>query len=170
MRLAIYLASRNVEEGTGGPFGAAVFETDSGKLISAGVNVVLSNNCSLAHAEAMALMLAQKSLGTHDFAASHIPPLELVSSAQPCIQCFGNLWWSGIKRLVIGASSSEVERITGFKEGPVPPDWKARLEQRVPCPVVVISGLMEEESCRILEDYVKRGGVVYNPGEYTYST
>ena len=37
MRLAIELSKLNVENETGGPFGAAVFEQDSGKLIAVGV-------------------------------------------------------------------------------------------------------------------------------------
>jgi hypothetical protein len=34
MRVAIDLARQNVEHGTGGPFGAAVFERESGRLVS----------------------------------------------------------------------------------------------------------------------------------------
>ena len=41
MRLAIRLADENLARGTGGPFGAAVFERDSGQLISVGVNSVV---------------------------------------------------------------------------------------------------------------------------------
>src|SRR5947207_4729259 len=43
----------------GGPFGAAVFETASGRLVAAGVNSVTRlQNCVL-HAEVVAIMLAQ---------------------------------------------------------------------------------------------------------------
>ena len=49
MGFAIELAKRNVEERTGGPFGAAVFEADGGKLVSVGVNLVEPSHCSLAH-------------------------------------------------------------------------------------------------------------------------
>jgi hypothetical protein len=48
MRLAIDLSRRNVEERTGGPFGAAVFEIGSGRPVAVGVNsVVRLNNCTL---------------------------------------------------------------------------------------------------------------------------
>ena len=60
MRFVLALTERNIREETGGPFGAAVFERDSGKLVSVGVNVVVWQNCAAAHAEMMALMLAQK--------------------------------------------------------------------------------------------------------------
>ena len=64
MRLAIRLASENVARGTGGPFGAAVIERDTGRVVSVGVNVVVPSGCSLAHAEAMALALAQQAAGS----------------------------------------------------------------------------------------------------------
>ena len=51
--LAIDLARRNVENNTGGPFGAAVFTLDW-QLVSVGVNRVIPQNCSVAHAEMMA--------------------------------------------------------------------------------------------------------------------
>jgi tRNA(Arg) A34 adenosine deaminase TadA len=89
MRLAIRLASENVARGTGGPFGAAVIERDSGRVVSVGVNVVVPSACSLAHAEAMALALAQRAAGSHDLAAPGLPAMELICSAQPCCQCFG---------------------------------------------------------------------------------
>ena len=42
MKLAIMLSQLNVEHKTGGPFGAAIFEQKSGRLISVGVNQVVS--------------------------------------------------------------------------------------------------------------------------------
>jgi tRNA(Arg) A34 adenosine deaminase TadA len=63
MRLAIAVARENVERGTGGPFGAAVFNS-AGHLISVGMNsVVRHNNCTL-HGEMVAFMMAQQRLGT----------------------------------------------------------------------------------------------------------
>ncbi|HXV20935.1 MAG TPA: hypothetical protein VD811_08115, partial [Desulfuromonadales bacterium] len=59
MGLAIDLARRNVSAGTGGPFGAAVFETENGRLLAVGVNLVVAARCSILHAEVVALMLAQ---------------------------------------------------------------------------------------------------------------
>jgi tRNA(Arg) A34 adenosine deaminase TadA len=75
-RLAIRRAAVNVARQTGGPFGAAVFERDTGRVISAEVNIVVPTGCSLAHAEAMALALAQRAGGTHDLAAAGLAPTE----------------------------------------------------------------------------------------------
>ena len=61
--LAIELSRLNVEAASGGPFGAVVFGPDD-RIISVGVNRVLPQNTSLAHAENMAYMLAQQRLQT----------------------------------------------------------------------------------------------------------
>src|SRR5947209_7124520 len=58
MRLAIRLSEENVLRGTGGPFGAGVFEESTGRVIAFGVNSVVRLQNSVLHAEIMALMLA----------------------------------------------------------------------------------------------------------------
>jgi tRNA(Arg) A34 adenosine deaminase TadA len=163
MALVIRLAARNVGSG-GGPFGAAVFEIETGKLIAPGVNLVVPLSCSLAHAESMAIVIAQQVCGTHDLGAASLPAMELVTSAQPCIQCFGNLWWSGLRRLVVGATKDDVESITGFAEGPLGADWRQRLEHRPPLrPISVIPDILRDEARRVLQRYRDSGGAIYNP-------
>ena len=63
MNVVVRFSRLNIENNTGGPFAAAVFERDTGKLIIIGVNRVVDSNCSSAHAEIMALSLAQKQIG-----------------------------------------------------------------------------------------------------------
>lgn len=163
MALAIRLSARNIAEG-GGPFGAAVFEIESGKLVAPGVNQVVPLHASVAHAEAIAIMVAQAVCETHDLGVSGLPPMELVSSAQPCIQCYGNLWWSGLRRLVVGARKEDVERITGFVEGPLTHDWADHLIHRAPLhPVDVIRDVLRDEACAVLRRYRDEGGTLYNP-------
>ncbi len=165
MALAVRLAARNVVTG-GGPFGAAIFEIERGRLIAPGVNRVVAEHCSLAHAEAMAIMVAQQVLGTFDLGRADLPPLELVTSAQPCIQCYGNLWWSGLQRVVIGARREDVEQLTGFHEGPLPDDWAGKLEHRPPLhPIAVARDVLREEARAVLRKYAQSDGPVYNPGE-----
>jgi tRNA(Arg) A34 adenosine deaminase TadA len=170
MAFVIHLAERNIDEG-GGPFGAAVFEIETGRLVAPGVNLVVPLKCSLAHAEAMAIMVAQQVCGSHDLGAPSLPPMELVTSAQPCIQCYGNLWWSGLRRVVIGAGKHDVERLTGFFEGPLPEDWSRQLEHRPPLdPIEVVSDVLRTEACRVLQRYRDAGGPIYNPSmEVSYA-
>jgi tRNA(Arg) A34 adenosine deaminase TadA len=168
MDLALRLAERNVDEGTGGPFGACVFESDSGKLWAPGVNLVVSSRCSVAHAEAVAIMIAQQRSGLHDLGTEGLPAMELITSAEPCVQCFGVLWWSGIRRLVTGATRGDVEGLLGFCEGPIPQDWIAVLSSRPPLPPVEVeTGCLRQEACRILRRYHESGGTIYNPGSAT---
>ena len=166
MEWVLSLARRNIKVQSGGPFAAAVFEKDSGRLVSAGVNRVVPSHTSIAHAETVALALAQQSLQSHDLAAPGLPAMELVASAQPCIQCFGNTWWSGVKGLLIGARAEDVEEIVGFHEGPLPEGWPDLLENRpAPLPSVSVSrDLLREEAREVLALYRDSGGFVYNAG------
>lgn len=165
MRLAIGLALENVNRGTGGPFGAVVCERDTGRVLSVGVNRVLDTACSLAHAEVLAVGLAQRALGSHDLSASGLPDLELACSAQPCCQCFGVVWWSGIRGLLVGARASDVESIAGFQEGPLPDHWDDRLRNRAPLPPVAVTlDLLRSEALMPLRVYRQSGRLVYNPG------
>jgi hypothetical protein len=50
MRIVNAFARKNFEAGTGGPFAAAVFETETGRLVSVGVNRVVEQVCTSAHA------------------------------------------------------------------------------------------------------------------------
>jgi len=164
MELAVRLAERNVAERTGGPFGAAVFEIEGGALAAVGVNRVVPLSCSVAHAEAMAIMLAQQTFQTYDLAASDLPPLRLVTSAQPCLQCFGMIWWSGVREVLIGATAEDVERLTGFSEGALPEEWVKRFANRVGFPAVrVTEGLLRERALEPLIEYRKRNGAIYSP-------
>ena len=166
MAFVIGLSRRNVLEETGGPFGAAIFERVSGRLVAPGVNVVVAGNTSVAHAEAMAFMLAQQAVESFDLGAGGLlASMELVASSQPCIQCYGMTWWSGVRSLVIGARAEAVE-ILGFAEGPLPEDWVEMLEHReAPLkPIEVRRDVFADEACRVLELYRDSGGFVYNAG------
>ena len=160
MRLAIALARMNVKRGTGGPFGAAVFELDTFRLLAPGVNRVIPESCSLAHAETMALMLAQKRSGSFDLAAPGLPACELAASAEPCAMCYGALPWSGIRRLAFGALGEDVAAI-GFDEGHKPADWIEALRKRG---IEVVPGLLRGEARAVLEAYRDAGGIIYNAG------
>ena len=60
MRAVIRFSRLNIEHDTGGPFAAGVFEEESGKLVSMGVNRVVPMSCSSAHAEVVALSWPRK--------------------------------------------------------------------------------------------------------------
>ena len=158
MRLAVDLSRANVDHG-GGPFGAAVVERATGRLLAAGVNRVLATNASIAHAEVMALSLAQQRLGSFDLGGGVGRDFELVTSAEPCVQCYGALFWSGVRSLVCGARSSDAEA-AGFDEGPKPADWADRLAARG---IAVTPDVLRDEAAQVIRDYAAAGGPIYNP-------
>ncbi|GAA0723817.1 nucleoside deaminase [Dokdonella soli] len=154
--LAIQLARRNVEHVTGGPFGAAIFD-DAGRLIAAGVNRVLPQRCSVAHAEVMAFMAAQARVGRarlNDDGARYI----LATSAQPCAMCYGASIWAGIDELLIGARSSDVMELSEFDEGPLPADWIGELEKRG---IAVRRDILRDEARDVFRLYAESGGARY---------
>ncbi len=159
MRFVLDLTERNIREKTGGPFGAAVFEQESGKLVSVGVNVVVKQNCSAAHAEMMALMLAQKKIGHYDLGDSRFMAHRLVTSGKMCAMCLGNVCWSGIKEVVSSAEPEDVEKITGFDEGPTPTNYNEQLKIRG---INLIPELLREQGKKVLQLYVNNNGHVYN--------
>lgn len=159
MRLAIALAAENGARGTGGPFGAAVFERASGRLVAVGVNRVEPSGQSHAHAELLALALAQRARGTWDLGAPGLPPHELVSSSEPCAMCFGAIPWSGVAALACGARAEDAEAI-GFDEGPKPARWAAALERRG---IAIARDVLREEARAALAAYAAGGGAIYGP-------
>ena len=160
MRFVLKLTLQNIEKTTGGPFGAAVFERESGQLVSVGVNVVLNQGCSAAHAEMMAIMLAQKELGTHDLGIADLPEFQLVTSGKMCAMCLGSVVWSGVREVLASAQPEDVENIVGFDEGPAPADYDQQLEKRG---ISIIPSFLRKEGCEVLQRYVDLEGVVYNP-------
>lgn len=154
--LAIRLARLNVQHGTGGPFGAAVFDA-AGQLVAAGVNRVEPLRSSLAHAEIVALVGAQQRLGRARINGDG-RLYTLAASAQPCCQCYGAIVWAGIDTLLIGARTADTESLAGFDEGPLPEDWVGELERRG---IRVVRDLRRAEACAVLADYAARGGSRY---------
>ncbi|MBW3551071.1 MAG: nucleoside deaminase [Proteobacteria bacterium] len=159
--LAIDLSRRNIEAHSGGPFGAVVFGAGD-RIIAIGVNRVRPQACSLAHAEAMAYMLAQQRTQRPRLNRTDddkpCGPITLASSAQPCCQCYGATMWAGIDRLLIGARSEDVEALTEFDEGPLPADWIGELEKRG---ITVVRDLHREQARAVLARYGELGGVPY---------
>lgn len=158
MRLAIEVARANVANETGGPFGAAIYTQDTGRLVAVGMNsVVRLNNCTL-HGEMVAFMMAQQRVGSFTLKAPGLPPHELFTSCEPCAMCLGATLWSGVRRIVCGAGRDDATRLN-FEEGPVFPQSYRYLEERG---VAVVRNLLRDEARAVLEEYRARGGKVYN--------
>ncbi len=154
MGLAIEVARRNVEHG-GGPFGAVIFEMETGRVVAPGANLVVPQGSSLLHAEMVAMMFAQAQVGSFTLSGGHY---ELVTSSEPCVQCLGAVYWAGLERMTCGALLADAE-VAGFDEGPRAENWKEQLLARG---ITVRDRVLATEARQVLLDYQARGGVVYN--------
>jgi tRNA(Arg) A34 adenosine deaminase TadA len=158
MRVAVELARQNVLRGSGGPFGAGVFEANGGRLIAAGVNSVTRLNNSVLHAETLSIMFAQARLGTYALGSAAEESYLLVTSCEPCAMCLGAALWSGVRGLVCGATKEDATAV-GFDEGPVFAESWVYLERRG---VRAARGVLRNEAVAVLELYRATGGAIYN--------
>jgi tRNA(Arg) A34 adenosine deaminase TadA len=158
MRLAIAVSRMNVEAGTGGPFGSAIFESETGKLVAVGMNsVVRLNNCIL-HGETFAFMMAQQVTGSFTLNSPGLPRHELHTSCEPCAMCLGATLWSGVRRVVYGATREDAT-VLNFEEGPVFPESYKYLEDRG---IEIVRQILRDEAKAVLELYRSKKGKIYN--------
>ena len=160
MEIAIEISKRNVLRKTGGPFGCAIFKISKDKkystLFSVGCNLVLlNNNCTL-HGEMVAIQLGQKKIQNYTF--NKDDKYELFTSCEPCAMCLGATLWSGVHRLVSGATKSDAENI-GFKEGPVFDESYSYLKDNG---IQITKNVLREKAKNILELYKNNEGEIYN--------
>ena len=158
MQLAIDISRENVERATGGPFGAAIFEVDSGRLVSVGMNsVVRLNNCTL-HGEMVAFMMAQQLVQSFTLNGPNLAAHELITSCEPCAMCLGATLWSGVRRVVYGAAREDASKLN-FEEGPVFPESYRYLEERG---LEITRNVLRSEARAVLELYRAKSGTIYN--------
>jgi tRNA(Arg) A34 adenosine deaminase TadA len=126
--------------------------------VAVGVNGVERLNNSLAHAEVLALMLAESRCGSYTLRVANGPGLALFTSCEPCAMCLGAALWSGLARLVCGAPR-EAPQALGFEEGPEFPESYRYLEERG---VEIVRGLLPGEAGDVLKLYQDRYQGIYN--------
>lgn len=160
MEVAISLSRQNVIAGSGGPFGALVVSARDGSVIALGVNRVEPAACSSAHAEIVALSLAQQRSGHWNLAEHPAAPLQLVTSCEPCAMCLGAIPWSGVASVLCGATKEDAES-AGFDEGDRPDGWVDKLRARG---IKVNLGIKRVEAAAVLDSYARSGRVIYGPG------
>ncbi|KAL7518003.1 hypothetical protein ACHAWX_002872 [Stephanocyclus meneghinianus] len=194
MSLAIHLSDRNITEGTGGPFGAAIFERHEDQLmgsyctlVSIGMNRVVTLGNSTLHGETVAIQLAQRRVGSYTLRLDkdggdgsdeglywdegnheHEVPsqpmskrqrrFELFTSCEPCAMCLGATLWSGVSRIVCGATKDDAQSI-GFDEGPVFEESYKHLEK---AGIDVTRNVLRADAAKVLQRYGCGCGPIYN--------
>lgn len=157
MALAVELSKQNVLRGSGGPFGSAIFDIPSGKLVSVGVNRVMPLHNSAAHGEMMAIMQAEHKLQSFSLSADGVKR-ELFTSCEPCAMCLGGTLWSGVKRLVCAATADDARAI-GFDEGPV---YSSSYDYLSNAGIEVVRKVHRDAANAVLQHYASAGGTIYN--------
>ncbi|MBK9254376.1 MAG: nucleoside deaminase [Saprospiraceae bacterium] len=105
---AIQLATKNVQSGKGGPFGAVIVK--DGVVIAKGVNQVTSSGDPTAHAEIVAIRNACASLNTFQ-----LDGCEIYSSCEPCPMCLGAIYWARPSKLYFANTKKDAAGI-GFDD------------------------------------------------------
>lgn len=100
MREAARLALENVEDLTGGPFGALIVK--DGEIVARGVNTVTRDLDPTAHAEVNAIREAARELGTFDLSGC-----VLYTSCEPCPMCLSAIYWARIERYFFGCTAED---------------------------------------------------------------
>jgi len=100
LRRAIALATANVVEGKGGPFGAVVVR--GGQIVGEGANTVTAVNDPTAHAEVNAIRAAARALGRFSLAGC-----ELYTSCEPCPMCLAAAYWARMDAIYFGAGAED---------------------------------------------------------------
>ena len=140
----------------GGPFGAVVYNGETGEIIAPGVNLVMPQACSLLHAGSRG---ADVRAGARaELHARQSQLRKLFANSEPCVQCLGACHWAGLSRLVCGASVAQAEAL-GFDEGPRATDWKEQLALRG---TPVLCDVQAAAAGAVLSSYAAAGGFRYN--------
>jgi tRNA(adenine34) deaminase len=87
------------------PFGALIVNTRTGKPLKKAVNAVSKQNDPSSHAELRTVRLACKKLNS-----ASLRGYTMYSTCEPCAMCMANLLWSGIDRVVFGATIADANR------------------------------------------------------------
>ena len=108
MQEAIRLAVANVENNTGGPFGAVVVK--DGVIVAASANTVTPDNDPTAHAEVNAIREACRKLNTYQLTGC-----EIYCSCEPCPMCLGAIYWARPVKVYYAATKNNAAE-AGFDD------------------------------------------------------
>jgi tRNA(Arg) A34 adenosine deaminase TadA len=108
LRRAIALATKNVIDGTGGPFAAVIVR--DGEVVAEAANSVTTTNDPTAHGEVNAIRAACKALGTFSLAGC-----EMYTSCEPCPMCLAAIYWARLEAIYFGCNQQEAAK-AGFDD------------------------------------------------------
>jgi len=117
------------------PVGCVIVHNN--EIISRSSNMVELLNDSTAHAELIAITSAQNNLNS-----KNLEKCTLYTTLEPCMMCFGAIYWSKIKTIVYGVP--DLKR--GFSNQIVNLDRDIK----------IIKGVLEAESKELIDSFFKK--------------
>ena len=117
------------------PVGCVIVNNND--IISRSSNMVELLNDSTAHADLIAITSAQNSLNS-----KNLDNCILYTTLEPCIMCYGAIYWSKINTVVYATSDKK----RGFSRHSIETDRK----------INIMSGYMEKESKELLDSFFKK--------------
>ncbi len=106
--MAIALATKNVNEGLGGPFGAVIVR--DGEVLAAEANSVTRTNDPTAHAEVNAIRAACAKLQSFQ-----LEGCDVYTACEPCPMCLAALYWSRCRTVFYGNTAKDAAE-AGFDD------------------------------------------------------
>ena len=140
MRVCIHAAIEGVNNGEGGPFGAAILK--DGEVIALEHNQVIKTNDPTAHAEINAIRQASHRLNRFD-----LSDCVLVTSSEPCPMCLSAIMWAGIKKVYYGCNVHDAQEI-GFADEFIYDFLKNKSLNQPP---VILEEMLREEALKAFE-------------------
>lgn len=144
MTCAIQKAKAGIDQGQT-PFGACIVK--EGQVISCCHNTVWLDCDITAHAEVNAIRQACKKLNS-----VKLTDCVIYSTCEPCPMCFSACHWSGISRIVYGASIDDAKN-SGFSELSIP---NKHMKLYGPSPVEIVSDFMRDENLELFSLWSNR--------------
>lgn len=151
MNLAVEQARETMNKNIGGPFGAAIVDSE-GNIIAVSSNRVLGEHDPTAHAEITAIREACKKLGTHDLSGCVI-----YATGYPCPMCLGAMIWANIKKCYYGCRPSDAEEI-GFRDDFIYRFIKGDCEDDS---ILEFDEIQREQCLKLFEEYHEKEKEMY---------
>lgn len=117
------------------PFGALIVHSKTGETLVRATNAVAREFDPSSHAELRAVRLACKKLKSLS-----LRRYTLYSTCEPCPMCMANILWSGLDRIVYGATIADANRHCRQIHIPA-----AEVAERSDMPCLVMGPLLREE-------------------------
>lgn len=144
-------AKETMNKNYGGPFGAAIVNSN-GEIISIASNTVLKDHNPTAHGEVNAIIKAGQKLGTHDLSGC-----VLYTTAYPCPMCLAATIWANIKKVYYGCEPKDAEEI-GFRDDFIYEFIKNNLSDSS---ILELEQLDRNECLKLFEEYSNKNKEIY---------